>query len=146
MIVRASHGTRSEEIVGGRHYRLGMTVKLSVESVNFESADPRKLASFWAEATGGSVTGGDDTLVIVSPPPSGGITMFFRHVPDIRPERTGIHLDLSAPKGEREAEVERLTKLGATKKYDIIGEVPWVDWTTMSDPEGNLFCVGAPPH
>lgn len=30
---------------------------------------------------------------------------------------------------------------GATREWDVIDEVPWVEWTTMSDPEGNLFCV-----
>jgi hypothetical protein len=58
------------------------------------------------------------------------------------PSRMGtIHLDLTAAPDVRAAEVERLTTLGAVRRWDVLGEVPSVDWTTMADPEDNLFCV-----
>ncbi|MEV4640792.1 VOC family protein [Actinoplanes sp. NPDC049548] len=117
--------------------------RLTVESVNFDCADPERLAAFWAAATGGSVTGRYENYVFVSPPSRGGVTLYFQRVPGERSGRNSIHLDLATPPGGREAEVRRLVELGATKKWDVVGEVPWVDWTTMADPEGNLFCVGA---
>lgn len=49
-----------------------------------------------------------------------------------------IHVDLYSD--DREAEVQRLTGLGAT-------EIPWdnrppdADYVVMADPEGNRFCV-----
>lgn len=33
-------------------------------------------------------------------------------------------------------------ELGATPRYDQLGLVPGLDWTTLADPEGNVFCVG----
>lgn len=56
-------------------------------------------------------------------------------------KRTGkrgwIHLDLYAK--DQQAEVERLTKLGATQypwRYE-----PDADYVVLEDPDGNLFCV-----
>jgi hypothetical protein len=122
------------------------TVRLSVEAVNFDCADATRLAGFWAAATGGKVTFDQGGFVIVSPPETGGVTLYFQQVPQERPARNSVRLDLGTPKGAREAEVQRLIALGATRQYDITGEVPTVDWTTLADPEGNLFCVGSPPE
>jgi hypothetical protein len=123
------------------------TVQLSVEAVNFDCADAPGLAAFWAAATGGKVTYDQGNgFVIVSPAAPGGVTLYFQQVPQERPARNSVHLDLGTPKGAREAEVRRLVELGATRQYDITGEVPTVDWTTLADPEGNLFCVGSPPE
>jgi hypothetical protein len=71
----------------------------------------------------------------------GGIPFFLQRTDIPRHASQLIHLDLTAAPGRREAEVERLTALGAVRQWDVIGEVPWVDWTTLADPEGNLFCV-----
>jgi hypothetical protein len=49
------------------------------------------------------------------------------------PFRNRIHIDLSAP--DRDAEVQRLLRLGATL---------WrreASYTTLRDPEGNPFCI-----
>lgn len=51
-----------------------------------------------------------------------------------------MHVDF--PAGDRAAEVQRLVDLGATVSYDQIGTVPGLDWTTLADPEGNVFRVG----
>ena len=122
------------------------TVRLKVEAVNFDCADPTRLGAFWAAATGGKVTYDEGGFAIVSPPESGGLTLYFQKVPQERPARNSVHLDLGTPVGAREAEVQRLIALGATRRYDIVGEVPTVDWATLADPEGNLFCVGSPPE
>ncbi len=58
---------------------------------------------------------------------------FARHVG----KRSRLHLDLYT--NDREAEVERLIKLGATR-------YPWryrpgADFIVLEDPDGNLFCV-----
>jgi hypothetical protein len=122
------------------------TARLKVEAVNFDCADPTRLGSFWAAALGGKVTYDEGGFVIVSPPETGGVTLYFQRVPQDRPARNSLHLDLGTPVGAREAEAQRLIGLGATRQYDITGEVPTVDWATLADPEGNLFCVGSPPE
>jgi len=48
-----------------------------------------------------------------------------------------VHLDWYAP--DREAEVNRLIGLGATRLWDI-RNVDF-EWTTLADVEGNEFCV-----
>jgi hypothetical protein len=113
---------------------------LTLGAVNMHCADPARLATFWAAACGGSISGSQgDSLFIAAAP--GGIPFFLQRTENPRPASQLIHLDLTAAPGRREAEVERLTALGAVRQWDVIGEVPWVDWTTLADPEGNLFCV-----
>ena len=50
-----------------------------------------------------------------------------------------VHLDLHVGEDRREAEVERLTGLGASRLWD--GQQGPHRWVTMADPEGNEFCV-----
>jgi hypothetical protein len=120
------------------------TPRLSLGSVNVDCADPVRLAEFWAAATGGEVSGEHGDFVFVRPP-DGGVMLYFQRVQRERPTHNSIHLDFSVPAGQRETEVARLVELGASRQWDVVGEVPWVDWSTMADPEGNLFCVGSPP-
>ena len=47
-----------------------------------------------------------------------------------------LHLDFRPD--DRDAEVERLVALGATRANIGQGEQPWV---VLADPEGNEFCV-----
>ena len=116
------------------------SITLTLGAVNISSADPSRLAAFWAAATGGTVSGEGDGPRYVIPPP-GGIPFFLQPMTGDHPGPTTTHLDLTAAPGTREVEVQRLVQLGAERRWDVLGEVPWVDWTTMADPEGNLFCI-----
>lgn len=71
--------------------------------------------------------------------------MFFQPMTGTRPERQAFHLDLTVPWGSRQAEVDRLLSLGATYQWDVLDEFPHVQWTTLADLEGNLFCVAEHP-
>ena len=71
--------------------------------------------------------------------------MFFQPLTGPRPDRQTMHLDLTVPWGERRTEVARLEKLGATTRWHVLDEHPHVQWTTMADPEGNLFCLAEHP-
>jgi predicted enzyme related to lactoylglutathione lyase len=76
------------------------------------------------------------------PPDGAGPRLLFQRRPKTQPESIPIHLDLKAD--DREAELERLTALGATvveTKSHRIGDFE-ERWTVMRDPEGNAFCVG----
>ena len=62
-------------------------------------------------------------------------------VPEGKTTKNRMHLDWSA--AHREAEVQRLHGLGATRLWDVkekVGEED-MEWTTLADPEGNEFCV-----
>jgi hypothetical protein len=115
-------------------------VTLTLGAVNINSMDPPRLAVFWAAATGGTVSGAGEGPRYVTPAPS-GIPFFLHPMKGDHPGPSTVHLDLTAAPGAREVEVQRLIELGAERRWDVLGEVPWVDWPTMADSEGNLFCV-----
>jgi hypothetical protein len=63
----------------------------------------------------------------------------FQRVPEPRAGKNRVHIDLEGT--SRVAEVARLVELGAAVSYDQVDVVPDFDWTTLTDPEGNEFCV-----
>ncbi|MCX6470895.1 MAG: VOC family protein [Corynebacteriales bacterium] len=118
---------------------------LTLGAVNVAADDPQRLARFWADAIGGRATDPAGGNVFVAPGTPGGLAMFFRPRSDPRPTPQEQHLDLTAAWGTRSDEVRRLVALGATHLWDVLDEVPWVQWSTLTDPEGNLFCVAEHP-
>jgi hypothetical protein len=56
-----------------------------------------------------------------------------------------MHVDLTVGWGSRASTVERLLACGATRQWDVLEEHEHVQWTTLADPEGNLFCVAEHP-
>jgi len=117
---------------------------ITLGAVNVEAHDPARLAAFWGTVTGATASSGGDTAYLPSSGP-GGFAMFFQPEGAPRPERQSSHLDLTVPWGSRQREVERIIGLGATHRWDVLDEVPHVQWTTLSDPEGNHFCVAEHP-
>ncbi len=67
--------------------------------------------------------------------------MVLPPVPEPKSGKNRVHVDLMA--ADRRAEVARLQGLGATvvDEYDEWG----VQWTVLSDVEGNEFCVAEAP-
>ena len=114
---------------------------LAIGMVTVDCADPVGLSSFWAAALDTQVASGNENFVVLSPPPLGGPLLAFQRVPEARTGKNRLHLDLGAPSGDRRAEVERLVGLGATV-LDDRGDPDGFAWTTLTDPEGNEFCVG----
>jgi hypothetical protein len=117
---------------------------MNLAAVNADAEDPEKLAAFWAGVTGGEMTVVVPGIFARVSAPAGGPTLTFQQVAERTPGRNSLHLDFHLESG-REEEVARLVALGAVHKWDVFGEVPGLDWTTLADPEGNLFCVGGPP-
>jgi len=118
--------------------------RITLGAVNLRARDPVALGAFWASVTGATPTRGEDN-VYLPPAGPGGFAMFFQPMVAPRPDRPIFHLDLTVPWGSRRREVERILALGATHCWDVLDEVPHVQWTTLSDPEGNLFCVAEHP-
>ena len=117
-----------------------MTSRLSLGAINFEAVDPTTLAAFWASLTGTMPVPAGDSVYLPAAS-SGGFSMFFQPLAGLRAERRTVHLDLTVPWGMRRAEVERIVELGGVHQWDVLDEVPYVQWSTLADPEGNLFCV-----
>jgi hypothetical protein len=117
---------------------------ITLGAVNLEAQDPLALATFWASVIGTEPPSGEGSVYLPPASPD-GFAMFFQPMRGPRPERQTFHLDLTVPWGSRQQEVERVTDLGASHCWDVLDEVPHVQWTTMSDPEGNLFCIAEHP-
>jgi Glyoxalase-like domain len=107
-----------------------------IKSVTFDCGDALRLARFWAEALGSDVD--EDSTAekpFVEPPGWGGPTLWFAAVPEGKTAKNRMHFDLRAPDRDIDAEVRRLTRLGARQVGGREGLV------VMQDPEGNEFCV-----
>ncbi|WP_331232575.1 VOC family protein [Natronorarus salvus] len=130
----------------------------SIGNITFACDDPETLAEFWAGAVDYELQeappelreaieaeGGDLNAAAAAVDPAGrGPRLFFKKMPRSSPEHIPIHLDLDTE--DPDAEIERLTELGATvveTKTETTG--PYTEtWTVMRDPEGNGFCVQSP--
>ena len=114
---------------------------LAIGMVTTDCADPKALAAFWTAALNTTVSGDYGEFVMLAPPPAGGPVLGFQKVPEDRAGKNRLHLDLVTPPGGRPAEVERLVGLGATVLGERGGDAEGLVWTTLTDPEGNEFCV-----
>ena len=111
---------------------------MTIGMITFDSADPVPLAAWWAEQLAGTVADPyDGTYLLVS---GGPVTVAFQKVDDPTPGKNRLHLDLTA--ADLDAEVERLTSAGA----GLVGRRgdESFRWVTLSDPDGNEFCVLRP--
>lgn len=66
--------------------------------------------------------------------------MLFQIVPETKSVKNRVHLDIYFDSDDRDAEIERLTALGARRLWDG-KQGPVHTWVTLADPEGNEFCV-----
>ncbi|WP_043499664.1 VOC family protein [Georgenia sp. SUBG003] len=107
---------------------------LTVHAITFDADDAGALARFWGAALDRPVQDGA-SAEFAAVGGEGPAYLFFA-VPEGKTAKNRMHLDLEA--GDREAEVERLVSLGASR----LGEhEQGVRWTVMADLEGNEFCV-----
>jgi hypothetical protein len=65
--------------------------------------------------------------------------LLFQTVPEPKTTKNRVHLDLHVGAERRDAEVERLLSLGASRLWE--GRQGPHTWVTLADPEGNEFCV-----
>jgi predicted enzyme related to lactoylglutathione lyase len=78
---------------------------------------------------------GDEVIVGANEQAYPGLCIL--RVPGTKTTKNRLHIDLAPD--DRDAEVERLLGLGATR-VDI-GQGDDVSWVVLADPEGNEFCV-----
>lgn len=112
---------------------------LTLGMITIDTTDPSPLAEWWATQTGATVLEENDGWFVVLQLP-GGPRLAFQKVDDPTPGKNRMHLDLVVPVGGLDAEAERLVDAGAT----LVAERSMGDdfrWVTLSDPDGNQFCV-----
>jgi predicted enzyme related to lactoylglutathione lyase len=115
---------------------------LSLHHVVVDAHDLPGLARFWARALGWQVLSERDREVVIGPDEHAPVGMCFMPVSDPKTVKNRLHLDLTTEAGDRDAEIERLLTLGASR-VDI-GQTGEESWTVLADPEGNEFCVIRP--
>lgn len=111
-----------------------------VRHTTFDCTDAYRLASFWAETLDGTLADDDhpgDPEALVT---FAGGALLFVTVPDARTVKNRVHLDLQPQDRGRDEEVARLLGLGAAVAADH-RRPDGTGWVTMTDPEGNEFCV-----
>ena len=119
-----------------------MALRISHTSV--DARDAYAQSRWWGEVLGWSEDPDDPNLpgheecMIFSP--DGRQRLLFIEVPEAKTVKNRLHLDLAPTDRSRKAEVERVAALGGAwfadhRRPDGRG------WVTMTDPEGNEFCI-----
>ena len=110
--------------------------------VVIDAHDLPGLARFWSRALGWKVLSEREREVVIGPDEAAPVGICFMPVTDVKTVKNRVHLDLTTSADDRDAEIERLLELGATR-VDI-GQTGAESWTVLADPEGNEFCVVRP--
>ena len=125
-----------------------------IGNVTFSCANPIPLGKFWAAALGwpdepidqgfiqtlldaGMDPAETESFYVTRETPTSRPRFLFQRREKSRPDSYPIHLDFRAD--DREAELERLQRLGATVQETKSDDER--TWTIMRDSESNPFCV-----
>jgi predicted enzyme related to lactoylglutathione lyase len=110
-----------------------------------DCADLERASRFWAGALGYVGEGGADGASYRSLLPPGGVgaEILLQRTEDAKRGKNRMHLDLRTR--DLDAEVSRITALGAI----VLTSAPIVEhgwaWHVLADPDGNEFCILQPP-
>jgi hypothetical protein len=131
LVWRLARGVSGERRPGRR-----VLVSLEWEQTIVDARDPAGLGRWWAEALGWVVVNDASDEYEIRPGRDRVPGLLFVPVPEAKTGKNRLHLDFRPV--DRDAEVERLLALGATRADVGQGEHSWV---VLADPEGNEFCV-----
>jgi hypothetical protein len=120
-----------------------MTATLTLAQIAVDCENAERLAGFWSGLLGRPVgDGANEHFSVLPAAPDGSLpALMFLQVPEPRSGKNRLHLDLTAT--DRPLAVKQAVELGAS----VLGEFDeyGARWTTLADPEGNVFDV-ADPH
>ncbi len=111
-------------------------MSLTWEQIIVDSIAPVDLGKWWCNALSWVVVNDDPNEFEIRPDIDQMPGMLFALVPGAKTIKNRLHLDFRPQ--DRDAEVERLVGLGASR-VDI-GQRD-ASWVVLADPEGNEFCV-----
>ncbi len=111
---------------------------MKIGSIVIDCVDFDKMLAFWQESLHYVPREpAESGWVVLRDPDGRSPNISLNQVPEKPSSRNWLHLDLYT--SDREGEVERLLKVGATlhpQTYE-----PDEDFRVLEDPDGNLFCV-----
>jgi len=109
--------------------------------VTIDAVDGPGAAAFWQAALGYARRSERGPYIVLVPPAGDSRpAVLIQSVDAVAPGKNAVHLDFRVD--DVDAEVARLRALGATVEWTIDETADGGSyWTTMSDPQGTLFCV-----
>lgn len=121
-------------------------MSLTLRAVTFDCANAETLARFWSAVLDQPL----DTAPVAPSPFFASIGLddpthrafMFIQVPEGKTVKNRVHLDFDSD--DVTGEVARMLALGAAHVHDKAEY--GLTWTTLTDPEGNEFCIGSPHH
>ncbi|MDG4821018.1 VOC family protein [Asanoa sp. WMMD1127] len=115
--------------------------------ITMKARDDSALGGFWAQVLGWEVSSEGPGITNLEPPDFAypdPVAVCIDLVASQEPKtaKNRVHVDLATTSTQHEAElIARLTELGAARADIGQGDA---EWTVMTDPEGNEFCVLKP--
>jgi predicted enzyme related to lactoylglutathione lyase len=126
---------------GGRHGAAGTiaVMGVSLHHIVIDAHDLPALARFWAQVLDWRILSERDREVVIGPEETAPVGICFMPAAAEKIVKNRLHLDLAPDPTDRDAEIERILRLGARRVE--IGQTGRESWTVLADPEGNEFCV-----
>lgn len=118
-----------------------------ISHVTVDCSDAYSLSHWWKPVLAYEDVPGDPNLpgheeCMIVDPEGKGVPVLFVEVPEGKSVKNRLHLDLRPREDSRDAELDRLLAHGATVMADRRGQYgPGTGWVTLTDPEGNEFCI-----
>jgi predicted enzyme related to lactoylglutathione lyase len=107
-----------------------------------DCSDLDRSARFWSGVLGYTASTPGGSYRTLQPESGVGIEVLLQRVTDVKGQKNRLHFDLRTP--DLEAEVARVTGLGAA----LLTAQPVAEdgflWHILADPDGNEFCVLQP--
>lgn len=115
---------------------------LFVGSTVLNTTDVERSIAFWTATLGYVVRDADATFAVLTDPHRRWSNVSLQLTEKPKTDLNRLHLDLYT--ADREGEVARLERLGATRvRWEY---PPDADFVVLADPDGNEFCVVQSPY
>ena len=109
-----------------------------ISFLTIDTADPERLAPFWAELLGTSIEESSDEGRFVFLAPANGYLVCFQRVPEPKQGKNRLHLDVGVE--DLAAATDAVVALGGTWGGHEL-RLDDATWRTLRDPEGNEFDI-----
>lgn len=132
MSADATDVVRHNRAMSAEHSNTG----LRIGWICIDCPNPQRLAGWWQELLGGTVSVDEDGDVRLD---TDAVPLLFLRVSEVKAVKNRVHLDLRV--SDFDNAVARAKALGASPADDVyVGD----GWQVFRDPDGNEFCMIRP--